>query len=603
MEVMVEQTKIPYRILETYDLLLQYRIVNITQPLDWNSDEEGWTFEFEVNVIPNQQGITSPVKLLAVIPESFPLQPVNFYPISRDICSFPHQSLETGMLCLPRESLAPRDSKRLVCYVKWAMEWLMDAAKGTLLKVGDSYELPQFPCKRCLTVFFNEDFSTYETWRPLVGGNGTVECALGKSTKGLFVTVFRDSNDSVILETKFSSSNIYRDKIITGEWFILPDICYYRHRPPITFNEMNELCIKHDLYFHDILKRVWKAENNSIEQGLILVGFPIPEVVGGNAQELHWQPLLFDNLKADRKKVSGNKKSRKPRNIWSALIKDGRFSFSNELPWAKAANITKNRLYSRGSYTTAICDAHVAIFGCGALGSSIAELLVRGGVKKMDLFDYDIVQFGNLCRHTLDGSHVGWSKAESLGTKLSSINLLSIINGYMQSVPLTSKTPEKIHQAVKKTDILIDCTTSEFAFEWLNNYAVEQNKILISTFFDFYAKHLTLCISGKENSCEVIYRELLRLINNNELPVSPEEYFYKPTKAEEVIEGAGCWHATFPALNNHIQMLAASAVDLINAHFQQGGGKGLAVVIKRNLINEATTSVLPLITLWKKEYP
>lgn len=602
MDVMTEQPKIPYKILEAYDLLLQYRIVNINQPLDWDPDRKGWTFEFEVNVIPNQQGISSPVKLLAVIPEAFPLESVDFYPVSEDVSFFPHQSL-AGKLCLPMERSAPSDSKRLVCYVKWAINWLMDAAKGTLFKAGDPYELPQFPCKKKFTVYFSEDFSTYKRWSSMVGQNGIVKCALGRSTTGLFVTTFSDSNGSVILENNFTPNNIDWDRKIVGQWFILSDICYYRHRPPLTFNEINELCTKHDLDFYNILKRAWQEKDSFIEWGLILVGFPIPKIVGGEAHEIHWQPLLFDNVRADRKKVSGSKKLKKKQKIWSALIKNGRFSFFSELPWACAANIANNRLHSRGSFTQSLCDAHIAIFGCGALGSSIAEQLIRGGIKKMVLLDYDIVEFGNLCRHTLDGRHVGLSKAESLSIKLSSINPLSIINGYKQCIPLTSKTPENVHQAVNSADVLIDCTTSESAFEWLNNYAVEQNKILISTFFDFYAKHLTLCISGKENSCAVIYRELLRLVNNNELPVSPEEYFYKPTKAEEVIEGAGCWHATFPALNNHIQMLAVSAVDLINAHFEGGEGKGLAAVIIRKPLYEAEISALPLITLWKREYP
>ena len=35
----------------------------------------------------------------------------------------------------------------LICYVKWAIEWLNDAAKGILLKPGEPYELPDFSRK------------------------------------------------------------------------------------------------------------------------------------------------------------------------------------------------------------------------------------------------------------------------------------------------------------------------------------------------------------------------------------------------------------------------------------------------------------------------
>ncbi|MDH7579048.1 MAG: hypothetical protein QHH75_14830 [Bacillota bacterium] len=180
---------------------------------------------------------------------------------------------------------------------------------------------------------------------------------------------------------------------------------------------------------------------------------------------------------------------------------------------------------------------------------------------------------------------------------------LSLIKAHPEGIPLTSGSSEKAQQAINGADILIDCTTSDSAFEWLNNYAVKNNKILISVFFDFYAKHLTLCISGKETPCGKIYQELFCLAKNNELPVSSEEYFYEPDKEEEIIEGAGCWHPTFPALYNHIQILAAAAVDLINEHLEQGGGRGLVAIVKRNRFEAGNTCPFPLVTIiWAKDY-
>ena len=52
------------------------------------------------------------------------------------------------------------------------------------------------------------------------------------------------------------------------------------------------------------------------------------------------------------------------------------------------------------------------------------------------------------------------------------------------------------------------------------------------------------------------------------------------TKEDNVLEGIGCWHATFPAENIHINLLASAAMDIINNYIPSE--KGLAVVIQRN---------------------
>ena len=38
----------------------------------------------------------------------------------------------------------------------------------------------------------------------------------------------------------------------------------------------------------------------------------------------------------------------------------------------------------------------IHIIGCGSVGSTIAELLMRYGLKKFDLYDFDIVEEKNI---------------------------------------------------------------------------------------------------------------------------------------------------------------------------------------------------------------
>lgn len=113
----------------------------------------------------------------------------------------------------------------------------------------------------------------------------------------------------------------------------------------------------------------------------------------------------------------------------------------------------------------------------------------------MILVASDTIKFGNLCRHTLDGSSVGLNKARALAETLSRANPLSKIKGSSDSVPLDSRSDEAIRQAIMDAEIFIDCTTSEAAFQWLDQYAVENGKRLISLFFNFHAALLTFAPS------------------------------------------------------------------------------------------------------------
>jgi len=188
--------------------------------------------------------------------------------------------------------------------------------------------------------------------------------------------------------------------------------------------------------------------------------------------------------------------------------------------------------------------------------------------------------------------------------RLSNTNPLSSITGYPFEIPLSSSSLQYAKDAISKADLFIDCTTSESAFEWLDHFAATENKRLVSMFFNFHAELLTLCISGSETSCGEVFQDLLACVKNDQLPIASTEYLYQPTKEEQIMEGTGCWHPTFPALNAHIQMLAATAVDIINAHIEQGERKGLAVLIRRNTLSGGKIQPGPLVeVIWTKQYP
>lgn len=63
-------------------------------------------------------------------------------------------------------------------------------------------------------------------------------------------------------------------------------------------------------------------------------------------------------------------------------------------------------------------DSSVTVFGCGSVGSFVAENLARAGTGTIDIIDYDDLAWANVGRHVLGASSVGKNKATDLASKL-----------------------------------------------------------------------------------------------------------------------------------------------------------------------------------------
>ena len=72
-----------------------------------------------------------------------------------------------------------------------------------------------------------------------------------------------------------------------------------------------------------------------------------------------------------------------------------------------------------------LLDSHVTLCGCGALGTVLANALVRAGVGHLRLVDRDFIETNNLQRQVLFDEHdvaENLPKAEAAARKLNAIN-------------------------------------------------------------------------------------------------------------------------------------------------------------------------------------
>src|SRR3546814_1156416 len=66
------------------------------------------------------------------------------------------------------------------------------------------------------------------------------------------------------------------------------------------------------------------------------------------------------------------------------------------------------------SHTSQLRDKRVLLFGCGALGSAIAECALRAGARSLAVVDNGIVKPGHLVRQRYSDADIGRAKANAL---------------------------------------------------------------------------------------------------------------------------------------------------------------------------------------------
>ena len=123
--------------------------------------------------------------------------------------------------------------------------------------------------------------------------------------------------------------------------------------------------------------------------------------------------------------------------------------------------------------------ARVAIIGCGATGTVIANHLARAGVGHLRLVDRDYIELNNLQRQLLfdeEDMRLGLPKAVAAAAKLRRINSEIEIEAVVADV-----NPGNVVQLVQDADLVMDGTDNFEARYLLNDACVKLGKPWIYT--------------------------------------------------------------------------------------------------------------------------
>lgn len=107
-----------------------------------------------------------------------------------------------------------------------------------------------------------------------------------------------------------------------------------------------------------------------------------------------------------------------------------------------------------------LTSMRIGVLGCGSVGSKIAAILARAGVRFFDLIDDDILMSDNLVRHELDWRDVGLHKVAALARRLQCIRAdIEVRTRCQQLAGQESATSaENILTRLAECDLIVDAT-------------------------------------------------------------------------------------------------------------------------------------------------
>jgi len=117
--------------------------------------------------------------------------------------------------------------------------------------------------------------------------------------------------------------------------------------------------------------------------------------------------------------------------------------------------------------------ARVALVGCGATGSSVAQLLARAGVGTLRIIDRDYVEASNLQRQALFDEN---DAAESLPKAIAAAKKIAAFNSEIVVEPqVADLTPGNIEQLLGGAQLILDGTDNFETRYLINDFAVKNS--------------------------------------------------------------------------------------------------------------------------------
>lgn len=446
--------------------------------------------------------------------------------------------------------------ERLRWNVERAREWLLDASSGTLVQKGDPFELPDYGARAShVTLAFSESPGSLVVWRKRCGEHGVALFGQLREPKNtLAALVFNDRENKPIREIPWNS-RLKRSilKVHVVPWVLLPDVPFLSPwQAPMSWGELRRFAEDHNIDWSRLLNNLtWPLSWDHNQ--FMLLGFGVPEVVGGPTRQLHWQALLFPGVKTESKRDPCTGRS-----LLSETDADPEGEQLYSLQWQRSQNWHARQILNRGMFADRVCNARILLIGAGALGSMMAEIFVRGGATSLVLLDGEELEIGNLARHTLTLGDIGTRKVHGLAERLRSISPHVAISEIAQHF---ERLEPRDVEAITNADIVLDATGNDDVLRAVERFHWDSSPLFSSVSVGLQARRLYVFTARRRRLPAAFFLRHMR----KWLERDGEEYDGGPLP---IAGGIGCWHPTFPARVDDMWLLAATATKHLEKKLQ-----------------------------------
>ncbi|MFP3939769.1 MAG: ThiF family adenylyltransferase [Thermoanaerobaculia bacterium] len=220
--------------------------------------------------------------------------------------------------------------------------------------------------------------------------------------------------------------------------------------------------------------------------------------------------------------------------------------------WGAAESWAGREIGSRGYLPHQLQAQNTILLGAGALGSALAELLVRAGLRNLTILDADRLRAGNLVRHTLLLQDLEKGKSERLADRLNEASPHAHVEARLEDFPPNS---DEVLKRCAEADLVIDCTADQDVLSHLQDFEWKEECLLTSFALNLGASRLyCFGVRGGSFSSETYKKALNPWIcddrKSRDLANLPRE-------------GLGCWHPVFPARADDIWLMASVAMKFL----------------------------------------
>ena len=437
------------------------------------------------------------------------------------------------------EPFAPES--RLAWHVQRVQKWLNLASRGELVQPGDPFELPNIPFSPDVKVVFAEGPENLPFWQGKHPRKGFANVrALKEDPHILVVDHFNVGRSGVDIQAAWSKP-LGKEIDLGVAWIWLDQLPVVDPwEIPTTWGQLRQCCKEQRIDLDSLLKSLGTRLRDG-KRHVLLVGFPIPAKVQGPDAQVHWLALGIPPLTS--RLVTGFRSTES--GFWR---RDRSLIFGDNVPlkWLETENWHQDEISGRGRMHPSFRSKSVLIMGGGAVGSALAEMLVRSGVQDVTIMDHDRLKAGNLVRHTLGVSHLEKQKASSLADRLDDAAVHSLVSAIDTTFP---PREEKDINRVLGADVVIDCTGEDSVLAHMKEFPWDGLVTFASVSVGLKAKRAFIYIAHDSMFPSDDFAKRMDPWLRSEIDGYDEEL---PR------DGTGCWHALMPARIDDIWLLAGA---------------------------------------------